>query len=49
MEIRPAADEDRDVFLDTVHVAFGGFRDIPAEDGGGVFWAALEWTATCSP
>ncbi|HWC84624.1 MAG TPA: GNAT family N-acetyltransferase [Pseudonocardiaceae bacterium] len=42
MEIRPTTDQDLDVFLDTVHTAFGRFRDTPDADGGGVFWAALE-------
>jgi predicted acetyltransferase len=41
MEIRATTDEDLDVFLDTLHAAFGRFRDTPA-DGGGVWWAAYE-------
>ncbi|TVT50073.1 GNAT family N-acetyltransferase [Amycolatopsis rhizosphaerae] len=41
MEIRPTTDEDFDVFVDTLHAAFGRFPETPAE-GGGVWWAALE-------
>ena len=41
MDIRPTSDQDLDVFVDTLHAAFGRFPDIPA-DGGGVWWAALE-------
>ncbi|WP_327137719.1 GNAT family N-acetyltransferase [Streptomyces sp. NBC_01340] len=42
MEIRPTTDQDLDVFVDTLHAAFGLFPDTPAEDGGGVWWAAFE-------
>ncbi|TCO47392.1 GNAT family N-acetyltransferase [Actinocrispum wychmicini] len=42
MEIRPTSDQDLDVFVDTVHTAFGRFPETPTEDGGGVWWAALE-------
>ncbi|MFF4650209.1 GNAT family N-acetyltransferase [Streptomyces sp. NPDC001380] len=42
MEIRPTTDQDLDVFVDTLHAAFGHFPDTPAEGGGGVWWAALE-------
>ncbi|MFJ3799236.1 GNAT family N-acetyltransferase [Streptomyces sp. NPDC090088] len=42
MEIRPTTDQDFDVFVDTLHAAFGSFRETPAEGGGGVWWAALE-------
>ncbi|MFF7981107.1 GNAT family N-acetyltransferase [Streptomyces sp. NPDC007901] len=42
MEIRPTTDQDFDVFVDTLHAAFGSFPDTPAEGGGGVWWAALE-------
>ncbi|MEU7135547.1 GNAT family N-acetyltransferase [Streptomyces sp. NPDC046261] len=42
MEIRPTTDKDLDVFVDTLHAAFGLFPETPAEDGGGVWWAALE-------
>lgn len=41
MEIRPTTDEDRDVFVDTVHAAFGRFPETPTE-GGGLWWSALE-------
>jgi predicted acetyltransferase len=40
-EIRATTDEDHDLFVDTVHAAFGRFPDPPAE-GGGVWWSALE-------
>ncbi|MEU6624969.1 GNAT family N-acetyltransferase [Streptomyces litmocidini] len=42
MEIRPTTDQDRGVFVDTMHTAFGLFPETPAEDGGGVWWSALE-------
>lgn len=41
MEIRPTTDEDHDVFVDTVHAAFGLFPETPV-DGGGLWWSALE-------
>ena len=41
MEIRSTTDEDRDVFVDTVHAAFGLFPETPVE-GGGLWWSALE-------
>ncbi|MGC0419490.1 GNAT family N-acetyltransferase [Embleya sp. AB8] len=41
MEIRSTTDQDLDVFVDTLHAAFGRFRDTPAE-GEGVWWSALE-------
>ncbi|MEU9657448.1 GNAT family N-acetyltransferase [Streptomyces chartreusis] len=41
MEIRSTTDEDRDVFIDTVHAAFGRFTETPIE-GGGLWWSALE-------
>ncbi|MDH6451539.1 MULTISPECIES: GNAT family N-acetyltransferase [unclassified Streptomyces] len=41
MEIRSATDEDFDVFVDTVHAAFGLFPGTPT-DGGGLWWSALE-------
>ncbi|MFD8237257.1 GNAT family N-acetyltransferase [Streptomyces sp. NPDC059696] len=42
MEIRPTTTEkDFDVFVDTVHAAFGHFRETPVE-GGGLWWSALE-------
>ncbi|MFG3115583.1 GNAT family N-acetyltransferase [Streptomyces sp. NPDC048197] len=42
MEIRPTTDQDLDVFVDTVHAAFGRFPESPAEGGGGLWWSALE-------
>ncbi|MFI7099454.1 GNAT family N-acetyltransferase [Streptomyces sp. NPDC050161] len=41
MEIRSTTDEDLDVFVDTVHAAFGRFPETPVE-GGGLWWSALE-------
>ncbi|MEV1022945.1 GNAT family N-acetyltransferase [Streptomyces sp. NPDC050264] len=41
MEIRPTTDEDLDVFVDTVHTAFGLFPETPVA-GGGHWWSALE-------
>ncbi|MFF7469776.1 GNAT family N-acetyltransferase [Streptomyces sp. NPDC008092] len=41
MEIRPTTDRDFDVFVDTVHAAFGLFPEPPVE-GGGLWWSALE-------
>ncbi|MGW3649747.1 GNAT family N-acetyltransferase [Streptomyces sp. NPDC000878] len=41
MEIRPTTDEDLDVFVDTVHAAFGLFPEPPVE-GGGLWWSAFE-------
>lgn len=42
MEIRSTTGQDFDVFVDTLHAAFGLVRDTPAEGGGGVWWAAFE-------
>ncbi|WP_405843696.1 GNAT family N-acetyltransferase [Streptomyces platensis] len=42
MEIRSTTDEDLDVFVDTLHAAFGRFPETPTEGGGGVWWSALE-------
>jgi predicted acetyltransferase len=42
MEIRSTTDQDLDVFVDTLHAAFGRFPETPNEGGGGVWWAALE-------
>ncbi|WP_426404744.1 GNAT family N-acetyltransferase [Streptomyces sp. R-07] len=42
MKIRPTTDQDHEVFVDTMHTAFGLFPETPAEDGGGVWWSALE-------
>lgn len=41
MEIRPTTEKDLDVFVDTVHAAFGRFPETPIE-GGGLWWSALE-------
>ncbi|MGW7066269.1 GNAT family N-acetyltransferase [Streptomyces sp. NPDC054855] len=41
MHIRPTTDEDLDVFVDTVHAAFGHFPETPVA-GGGRWWSALE-------
>ncbi|MFJ9432459.1 GNAT family N-acetyltransferase [Streptomyces sp. NPDC101490] len=41
MEIRSTTDEDLDVFVDTVHTAFGHFPEAPIA-GGGRWWSALE-------
>ncbi|AZP22253.1 GNAT family N-acetyltransferase [Streptomyces aquilus] len=41
MEIRSTTDEDLEVFVDTVHAAFGRFPETPV-DGGGLWWSALE-------
>ena len=42
MDIRPTTDQDLDVFVDTLHAAFGRFPESPTEEGGGVWWAAVE-------
>ncbi|MFE7296064.1 GNAT family N-acetyltransferase [Streptomyces sp. NPDC057579] len=41
MEIRPTTDQDFEVFVDTLHAAFGLFPETPIE-GGGLWWSALE-------
>jgi len=41
MEIRPTSDKDLDVFVDTLHAAFGLFPETPTE-GGGLWWSALD-------
>ncbi|MFK0297450.1 GNAT family N-acetyltransferase [Streptomyces sp. NPDC090442] len=41
MEIRPTTDKDVDVFVETLHAAFGRFPETPVE-GGGLWWSALE-------
>ncbi|MYQ77757.1 MULTISPECIES: GNAT family N-acetyltransferase [unclassified Streptomyces] len=41
MEIRPTTDEDFEVFVATVHTAFGQFPEAPVADGGR-WWSALE-------
>ncbi len=40
MEIRPTTEQDLDVFVDTLHAAFGRFPETPTENGG--VWSALE-------
>jgi predicted acetyltransferase len=42
MDTRATTDQDLDLFITTLHTAFGRFPDTPAEDGSGVFWAAME-------
>ncbi|NML52009.1 GNAT family N-acetyltransferase [Streptomyces sp. R302] len=42
MEIRSTTGEDLDVFVDTLHAAFGLGRETPGEDGGGLWWSAIE-------
>ncbi|MFJ5219723.1 GNAT family N-acetyltransferase [Streptomyces sp. NPDC088354] len=42
MKIRPTTDQDLDVFVDTLHAAFGRFPETAAEGGRGVWWSALE-------
>ncbi|GAA3990803.1 GNAT family N-acetyltransferase [Allokutzneria multivorans] len=42
MKIRSTTEEDRDVFVATVHKAFGRFPETPDEDGGGCWWSATE-------
>ncbi|CAM5441112.1 UPF0256 protein [Streptomyces spiroverticillatus] len=42
MQIRATTDQDYDVFVRTLHTEFGLFPEDPAEDGGNVWWAALE-------
>ncbi|MFF6792071.1 GNAT family N-acetyltransferase [Streptomyces filamentosus] len=42
MEIRPTTEKDLDVFVDTLHTAFGRFPETAAEDGSGVWWSAFE-------
>jgi predicted acetyltransferase len=41
MEIRSTTEQDLDVFVDTMYVAFGRFPETPI-GGGGVWWSALE-------
>lgn len=41
MEIRSTTDEDLEVFVDTVHTAFGHFPETPVGEGGR-WWSALE-------
>ncbi|WP_327070480.1 GNAT family N-acetyltransferase [Kitasatospora sp. NBC_01302] len=42
MDIRPTTDQDLDVFVSTLHTAFGLHPDTPNDDGGGVWWSAFE-------
>ncbi|MFF2149686.1 GNAT family N-acetyltransferase [Kitasatospora sp. NPDC058190] len=42
MQIRSTTEQDLDVFVETLHAAFGRFPETPSEDGGGVWWAATE-------
>ncbi|MFJ6602155.1 GNAT family N-acetyltransferase [Streptomyces lydicus] len=42
MEIRPTTDQDLEVFVDTLHAAFGLFPETPAESGSGGWWSAIE-------
>ncbi|GAB3908183.1 GNAT family N-acetyltransferase [Kibdelosporangium lantanae] len=42
MDIRPTTDQDLDLFISTMHTAFGMFPESPAADGSGVWWSALE-------
>lgn len=42
MEIRPTTDQDLDVFVTTLHAAFGLHPETPDEDGGGLWWSAFE-------
>jgi predicted acetyltransferase len=41
MQIRSTTDQDLDVFVATVHAAFGRFPETPT-GGGGLWWSALE-------
>ncbi|MFJ2740827.1 GNAT family N-acetyltransferase [Streptomyces sp. NPDC087440] len=41
MQIRSTTDEDLEVFVDTVHAAFGQFPETPVGEGGR-WWSALE-------
>jgi predicted acetyltransferase len=42
VKIRSTTDQDLGVFVDTVHTAFGRFPETPDENGGGLWWSALE-------
>ncbi|HEY2063725.1 MAG TPA: GNAT family N-acetyltransferase [Amycolatopsis sp.] len=41
MKIRSTTDADLDVYVGTLHAAFGRFPETPV-DGGGLWWSALE-------
>ncbi|GGU50657.1 GNAT family N-acetyltransferase [Lentzea flava] len=42
MKIRSTTSLDLDVLVDTVHTAFGRFPETPGENGGGLWWSAVE-------
>ncbi|GLW68690.1 UPF0256 protein [Kitasatospora phosalacinea] len=42
IDIRPTTEQDHELFVETMHAAFGLFVDPPGEDGGGVWWSAFE-------
>lgn len=42
MEIRSTTEKDLDAFVATFHTALGRFPETPADDGGGVWYSALE-------
>lgn len=48
MRIRSTTEEDLDVFVDTVHAAFGRHPETPV-DGEGSGGRRSRWTVACSP
>ncbi|GLW54329.1 UPF0256 protein [Kitasatospora phosalacinea] len=42
IDIRPTTEQDHELFVETMHAAFGLFPDPPGEDGTGVWWSAFE-------
>ncbi|MEV6710721.1 GNAT family N-acetyltransferase [Lentzea sp. NPDC051208] len=42
MQIRATTAQDLDGFVRTVHTAFGRFPETPDENGGGLWWSAVE-------
>jgi predicted acetyltransferase len=42
IDIRPTTEQDLDLFVETMHAAFGMFVDPPGEGGTGVWWSAFE-------
>ncbi|RAJ37653.1 acetyltransferase (GNAT) family protein [Kitasatospora sp. SolWspMP-SS2h] len=42
IDIRPTTEQDLDLFVETMHAAFGMFVGPPGADGGGVWWSAFE-------
>ncbi|MEW1959190.1 GNAT family N-acetyltransferase [Kineococcus sp. NPDC059986] len=42
LTVRATTAADLDVFVTTLHAAFGRFPERPEEDGSGVFWSVLE-------